>query len=131
MRCCWNACCCCRKRGGQKAEQPRPDQSSSAAPTRATTKPPLTDQQRRGEALFVENCPLCHIPSKQKKMLGLLGPALQGVYGEDADEDSLRQILQQGFPGKMPGFRYDLDRKQMDDVIAFLKAGASTRIPSN
>ena len=54
---------------------------------------------------------------------------LRGMYGDDADQDSLRQIIEQGLPGKMPGFRYDLDSKQIDDVIAFLKAGAYAKTP--
>lgn len=77
----------------------------------------------------MQNCPLCHIPSKQKKELGIQGPVLRGMYGDDADQDSLRQIIEQGLPGKMPGFRYDLDSKQIDDVIAFLKAGAYAKTP--
>ena len=107
------------------------DKAPSAGQKHAVTRAVLTEQQRRGESLFVQNCPLCHIASKQKKMLGLLGPTLQGVYGDDADEDSLRQIIEQGFPGKMPSFRYDLEPQQIDDVIAFLKSGAHTRIPAN
>jgi mono/diheme cytochrome c family protein len=77
--------------------------------------------------LFVQNCPLCHVPSNQKKRLGIQGPVLQGLFTEDADEDPLRQLIQQGLPEKMPGFRYALDSKQIDDLIAFLKAGAYLR----
>jgi mono/diheme cytochrome c family protein len=79
--------------------------------------------------LFVQNCPLCHVPSNQKKRLGIQGPILQGLFTEDADEDPLRQLIQQGLREKMPGFRYALDSKQIDDLIAFLKAGAYLRTP--
>ena len=109
----------------QPASQPAP----AADQKNAAPRPVLNEQQRRGEALFVQNCPLCHIPSKQKKELGIQGPVLRGMYGDDADQDSLRQIIEQGLPGKMPGFRYDLDSKQIDDVIAFLKAGAYAKTP--
>ena len=114
-----------------KAQEPesRPQEQASAVQKRNAAPPVLNEQQRRGEALFVQNCPLCHIPSKQKKTLGIQGPILRGMYGEDADEDSLRQIIQQGIPAKMPGFRYTLDSKQIDDVIAFLKAGAYAKTP--
>jgi mono/diheme cytochrome c family protein len=110
--------------------QRQPSQPAPAADQKsAAPRPVLNEQQRRGEALFVQNCPLCHIPSKQKKELGIQGPVLRGMYGDDADQDSLRQIIEQGLPGKMPGFRYDLDSKQIDDVIAFLKAGAYAKTP--
>ena len=108
----------------QESESHSQDRAPSTSQERSATRPVLNQQQRRGEALFVQNCPLCHIPSKQKKVLGIQGPSLQGVYGDDSDEDSLRQIIEQGFPAKMPGFRYALDHKQVGDLIAFLKAGA-------
>jgi len=98
----------------------------SAATTQKTTpaRPALNEQQRRGEALFVQNCTLCHMPSNQKKKLGIQALPLTGVFGEDADTDALRQLIQQGLPGKMPGFRYGLETKDIDDVVAYLKAGA-------
>jgi cytochrome c2 len=105
------------------------DPSAFAARKPSAPRPALNEQQRRGEALFVQNCPLCHVPSNQKKRLGIQGPVLQGLFGEDADEDALRQFIQQGVPGKMPGFRYALEPKQVDDLIAFLKAGAYLRTP--
>jgi cytochrome c2 len=112
----------------QNGEQ-KQDQSASAARKSSAPRPAYNEQQRRGEALFVQNCPLCHVPSNQKKRLGIQGPVLQGLFGEDADEDALRQFIGQGVPGKMPGFRYTLEPKQVDDLIAFLKAGAYLRTP--
>jgi hypothetical protein len=35
-----------------------------------------------------------------------------------------RQLIEQGVPGKVPGFRYDLEPKQIDDIIAYLRTGA-------
>jgi hypothetical protein len=51
------------------------------------------------------------------------------MFGADADEDFLRQFIQQGVPAKMPGFRYDLEPKQIDDIIAYLKTGAYLKTP--
>ena len=113
----------------QEAEGQSHEQPQAANQKRNAPPPVLNEQQRRGEALFVQNCPLCHIPSKQKKNLGIQGPILRGMYGEDADEDALRQVIQQGIATKMPGFRYTLDSKQIDDLIAFLKAGAYAKTP--
>ena len=99
---------------------------NSTATTRKSTaaRSVPNEQQRRGEALFVQNCTLCHMPSNEKKRLGIQAPTLEGMYGEDADTDALRQFIQQGVPGKMPGFRYGLETKDIDDVVAYLKAGA-------
>ena len=113
----------------QQNDAQKQDQSASAARKPSAPRPALNEQQRRGEALFVQNCPLCHVPSNQKKRLGIQGPVLQGLFGEEADEDALRQYIQQGVPGKMPGFRYALEPKQVDDLIVFLKAGAYLRVP--
>jgi mono/diheme cytochrome c family protein len=102
---------------------------AATAPKHEAARPVLNEQQKRGEALFVQNCPLCHIPSGQKKKLGIQGPSLQGMFNEDSDGDALKQFIQNGVPSKMPGFRYDLDQKQMDDLIAFLKSGAYLKTP--
>jgi mono/diheme cytochrome c family protein len=100
------------------------DQSTAAAQKSHSARPALNEQQKRGEAIFVQNCTLCHIPTSQKKRLRLPVTALEGAYGEDADADALRQFIQQGIPGKMPGFRYGLELQQIDDVVAYLKTGA-------
>jgi cytochrome c2 len=113
----------------QEADQHTPEQSPSMARKSSAPRPVLNEQQRRGEALFVQNCPLCHVPSHQKQTLGIQGPILKGMFGEDADEDFLRQFIQQGVPAKMPGFRYDLEPKQIDDIIAYLKTGAYLKTP--
>jgi cytochrome c2 len=108
----------------QESGEHTSDQSTVTARKSTAARPVLNEQQRRGEALFVQNCTLCHMPSNQKKRLGIQGPTLEGVYGEDADTDALRQFIQQGVPGKMPGFRYGLEPKDIDDVVAYLKVGA-------
>src|SRR2546428_2669072 len=113
-----------QENGQQKQEQSAPAARKPSAP-----RPAYNEQQRRGEALFVQNCPLCHVPSNQKKRLGIQGPVLQGLFSEETDEDTLHQVIQQGIPEKMPGFRYALEPKQIDDLIAFLKAGAYLRTP--
>ncbi|MDX6711592.1 MAG: Cytochrome oxidase, cbb3-type, subunit [Blastocatellia bacterium] len=108
----------------QESGEHTSDQSTATARKSTVARPALNEQQRRGEALFVQNCTLCHMPSNQKKRLGIQGPTLEGVYGEDAETDALRQFIQQGLPGKMPGFRYGLEPKDIDDVVAYLKVGA-------
>ena len=101
----------------------------ASVPKRDVPKAALNEQLKSGEALFAQNCSLCHIPSAQKKRLGIQGSVLQGMFNADTDEAGLRQFILQGVPKQMPGFRYDLDPKQIDDLIAYLKAGAELKGP--
>ena len=105
------------------AQEPT-DQPTPAVQKHAAARPALNEQQKSGEALFVQNCTLCHMPTNQKKRLKIQTPSLEGVYAEDADSDALRQFIQSGVPGKMPSFRLGLDPKQIDDIVAYLKTGA-------
>jgi mono/diheme cytochrome c family protein len=85
---------------------------------------PQTDQQWRGEALFMQNCVLCHIPSYQKKYLGIQAPTiLVGAFrGEKPLTDAnARRFIMEGIPRMMPAFKYTLDSKQLDNLIAYLK----------
>ena len=84
---------------------------------------PQTAQQRSGEAYFQQNCTLCHVYSAQKRSLGIQARTeLIGLFkGPSMTETVLRQLLQQGIPGKMPGFRYNFAPSQIDDLIAYLK----------
>ena len=85
---------------------------------------PKTDGEWRGEALFIQNCVLCHIPSYQKKYLGIQAPTvLIGAFrGEKPlKEADARRTIMEGFPKMMPAFKYMLDAKQLDDLIAYLK----------
>jgi mono/diheme cytochrome c family protein len=108
----------------QESGEHTSDRSTGTARNSTAATPALNEQQRRGEALFVQNCTLCHMPSNQKKKLGIQAPRLEGLYGEDADTDTLRKFIQQGVPGKMPGFRYGLEPNQVDDLVAYLETGA-------
>lgn len=85
---------------------------------------PQTDHEWRGEALFIQNCVLCHIPSYQKKYLGIQAPTvLIGAFrGEKPlTEANARRFITEGIPRMMPAFKYTLDSKQLDDLIAYLK----------
>jgi mono/diheme cytochrome c family protein len=110
--------------GAQESSEHATHQSTTSARKSSAARPSLNDQQKSGEALYVQNCTLCHMPSNQKKKLGIQGPALEGMYGEDADSDALLQFIQQGVPGMMPAFRFGLEPKQVDDIVAYLKTGA-------
>jgi mono/diheme cytochrome c family protein len=106
------------------AQDSAADRLAVGARKSATGTPTLNEQQKSGEAWFVQNCTLCHMPSNQKKKLKIQAPPLEGMYSDDVDGDILRQFVQQGVPGKMPGFRFGLEPKQIDDIVAYLKTGA-------
>jgi mono/diheme cytochrome c family protein len=84
---------------------------------------PQTDQQFRGEALFLKNCALCHIHTAQKGRLKIQASTeLIGLFKRPTTtEDAVRRILQNGVSGLMPTFRYALSSSEMDDLIAYLK----------
>jgi mono/diheme cytochrome c family protein len=92
-------------------------------PTHANT-PKLTEQESRGEGLFLQRCSLCHLPRKLKfGSPPVVGPNLSGLFKEaDADQQKfLRGFILKGDP-KMPGFQYGLGANEVDDLIAYMKA---------
>lgn len=83
----------------------------------------LSDQETRGEGLFLQRCSICHLPRKLKfGSPATAGPTLGGVFKDagPADLKVLRGIILKGSPN-MPGFQYGLEPTQVDDLIAYLK----------
>lgn len=94
-----------------------------AAQTSPLSTPTLTDQQKKGEALFLQRCPLCHVPSNQKKTQGIQASTdLVGLFKRPtASEATVRRIVQDGIPALMPAFRYSITSADLDDLISYLK----------
>lgn len=83
----------------------------------------FTQQEGRGEGLFLQRCSLCHLPRKLKfGSPPVVGPSLSGLFKEaDADQQKfLRVVILKG-DAKMPGFQYGLEANEVDDLIAYLK----------
>jgi mono/diheme cytochrome c family protein len=83
----------------------------------------LSEQESRGEGLFLQRCSLCHLPRKLKfGSAPVIGPSLSGQFKDATPEQlkTLRGFILKGGPN-MPGFQYGLDAKEVDDLIAFLK----------
>ena len=101
---------------------PRP-LTAQEAPKAQTPGVAQTDQQKRGEALFLTRCPLCHVHSNQKRSLGIQASTeLIGLFSNGGTSDeTVRQRIVEGLPKLMPSFQYALDSKQIDDIIAYLK----------
>src|SRR5580704_161683 len=72
----------------------------SSGSTSTVPAPGLNDQQKKGEGLFLQNCPLCHIYSNQKKRLGIPTVSLKGLFKEANSDAAVRQIILQGIPKK-------------------------------
>jgi cytochrome c2 len=92
----------------------------------------LTEQEIRGAGLFTQRCALCHLP----KTFGEGGakfccmppvePNLIGnhLFNKDTTPDqekALRGYIMNGGPTLMPAFKYGLEPKEIDDIIAYLK----------
>jgi len=98
------------------------------AQSKGTAAPPmpekLSEAARRGEGLFLQRCSICHLPRKLKfGSPPVIGPSLSGQF-KDAGADQmkiLRGFILKGGPD-MPGFQYELELKEVDDLIAYLKA---------
>ena len=95
--------------------------ASSTKP--AATGPNYTEQQWRGEGLFLQRCSICHLARKLKNIGSppTVGPDLSGVFANATpdEEKTLRTHILRGSPN-MPGFQYGLEPKDIDDLIAYL-----------
>jgi mono/diheme cytochrome c family protein len=97
--------------------QDRPGRKTEA------TDQSMSESQSRGEGLFLQRCSLCHLPRIFKfGSPPVVGPSLAGVFktASPDQEKFLKQFIERGTPD-MPGFRYGLDAKQMEDLVAYLK----------
>jgi len=95
----------------------------SASPT----TPALTEQQRAGRILFMQNCAFCHLTYKTEDKTGKatasVGPNLKGLLQKDKPLSgaALRALISKGIPQKMPAFQYGLDAKEIELIIQYLK----------
>ena len=97
------------------------DERPGPNPTPAEAK--LTGSQFKGQNLFFQRCSLCHMARALKAGdPPTVGPSLKTVFkNTSADEEKdLRTFILNGTP-HMPGFRYAVSEKELDDLIAYLK----------
>lgn len=96
-------------------------QTKPAAAPPAATK--LSEEERRGEGLFLQRCSICHLPRKLKfGSPPVVGPILSGQFKDATPEQMkiLRGFILKGGPD-MPGFQYGLEQREVDELIAYLK----------
>jgi mono/diheme cytochrome c family protein len=106
-----------------------PPPTSRQLPIRHSSGTKLTEQQERGAGLFIQRCALCHLSKSfgargsKYCCVSSLGPSLSGMFKnlEPEQEQAMRAIILNGGPTYMPGWKYGLTPKDIDDIIAYLK----------
>jgi mono/diheme cytochrome c family protein len=78
----------------------------------------LSDSQKEGRRIFQQKCAVCHVsiaPTARQ-----YGPALfKGLVA--GNEDFIRMTIMNGSGDRMPGWKYALQPKQIDDIMDYLK----------
>jgi mono/diheme cytochrome c family protein len=89
----------------------------------------LNEQQKIGKNLFLQNCQVCHLPEKEnmkntKEEGKTIGPRLDVLMkGPKPLTDSvIRKFIVNGSEEKMPAFKYTLESREIDAIVAYLKA---------
>jgi mono/diheme cytochrome c family protein len=99
------------------------NQNKTEATSSGSGREKLSEQEMRGEGLFLQRCSLCHLPRKLKfGSPPVVGPILSGQFRDATPEQmkTLRGFILKGGPD-MPGFQYGLEPADLDDLIAYLK----------
>jgi len=96
----------------------------------AKSETALSPAAKAGQKVFQQNCALCHYPDQAKNKIG---PGLKGVMKnkelpfshKPATVANVREQIEKGNPkGKpmpMPPFAGKLSKKQLSDLVAYLK----------
>jgi len=88
-------------------------QSDSGSPVK------LNQAQKHGQLVFQQRCSVCHsmLTETNRKTYG---PRLDKQL-VDGNEDAIRQTIENGREGLMPGFKYGLTPSEINDIIEYLK----------
>ena len=88
----------------------------------------LTDTQKDGRRIFQQRCAVWHtLPTVVSKRYG---PALYKEIVEE-NEDNIRDVIQEGREGLMPGFKFGLTRAEIDSIVEYLKTVTRPVRPKN
>jgi mono/diheme cytochrome c family protein len=88
-----------------------------AAAGASAQEPPLNDNQKLGQALFVQSCGVCHLKPQ------LTAPQFAPMLSRDSasgNENAMREVIANGTP-RMPGFRYHFTETQIAAIASYLK----------
>ncbi|MFC5864866.1 c-type cytochrome [Acidicapsa dinghuensis] len=88
--------------------------------TQEPAKPAATGDPDHGKVLYMNNCSVCHQPTRAG--LPPVFPSLIGIVDKDG-EAKVRRVAKEGIPDAKPPMppHPDLTDKDIDDLIAFLK----------
>ncbi len=84
----------------------------------------LSATELAGKKWFLQRCSICHLPplnEPQNPDPQTFGPKLNGYITGTEMETRARDAIRDG-TRRMPGFRYGLRPKQIEELIAYLKA---------
>ena len=82
----------------------------------------LNVNQKEGRRVFQQKCAFCHVPAYHGATP--LGPGLSNQTIQSEGEASVRDAITNGLFDEavtMPGWKYTLSPKQIEDVIEYLK----------
>ena len=90
------------------------------------TKGAKAGDAKTGEAIFSKNCALCHNADSTEEKMG--SPGLKGLYkgeklphsGKPVTDENVTERIVKG-SDKMPAFGKKLNKKDLADVLAYLK----------
>ena len=100
---------------------------SLAQPQQSSPLGSLSERQKMGRRLFMQNCSFCHLARNEnpKNAAGAtaLGGDLKGLFKEQsaAQQEAVRTLIERGIPKKMPGFQYGLKPAEIETIIQYLK----------
>ncbi len=80
----------------------------------------LNATQALGQLVYTQHCGVCH--TKPTILSPYYGPALSKEIVNN-NEGALREFIQNGTE-RMPGFQYNLEPRQIDAVVQYLKTVA-------
>jgi mono/diheme cytochrome c family protein len=88
----------------------------------------LSDDEQTGRILWVQKCAFCHDGVGQPTY-NTMGPWLGAESVQKFGEDTVRTFILNG-DVRMPAFRYQLETRQVDELIAFLKTVPNSQKPT-
>jgi mono/diheme cytochrome c family protein len=91
---------------------------AAARAQQMNSKVSQTDAQKLGQRLFEQRCPVCHTSPTITSRRYAVTLTKDLVVG---NEDGIREIIRNGIPDKMPGFKYGLEPSEIDAIIEYLK----------
>lgn len=91
-------------------------------------QPALSQEAFAGRVLWLQRCAYCHDGVGQPSYK-TMGPWIDSDTVKAAGAEALKVIINTG-TANMPGFKYDMDDSQINDVIEFLKTVPASAKPT-